>query len=87
MHLKQIVILIWWNICTYSELILILPETYGTTTKAIFLTLIIRFIPQGTVDNNLGPDRLAGPKALTSQLFQTTNPLIALPLYLRSLLA
>ncbi len=21
-------------------------------------------IPQGTVDNNLGPDRLAGPKAL-----------------------
>ena len=28
---------------------------------------IIRFkrlIPQGTVDNNLGPDRFAGPKAL-----------------------
>ena len=25
---------------------------------------IIRLIPQGTVDNNLGPDRLAGPKAL-----------------------
>ncbi len=24
----------------------------------------IRVIPQGTVDNNLGPDRLAGPKAL-----------------------
>ncbi len=23
-----------------------------------------RVIPQGTVDNNLGPDRLAGPKAL-----------------------
>ena len=25
---------------------------------------LIRLIPQGTVDNNLGPDRLAGPKAL-----------------------
>ncbi len=24
----------------------------------------IRLIPQGTVDNNLGPDCLAGPKAL-----------------------
>ena len=24
----------------------------------------LRLIPQGTVDNNLGPDRLAGPKAL-----------------------
>ncbi len=24
----------------------------------------IRVIPQGTVDNNLGPDRLVGPKAL-----------------------
>ncbi len=26
--------------------------------------LDIRSIPQGMVDNNLGPDRLAGPKAL-----------------------
>ena len=25
---------------------------------------IIKLIPQGTVDDNLGPDRLAGPKAL-----------------------
>ncbi len=25
---------------------------------------LIRLIPQGTVDNNLGPDRLEGPKAL-----------------------
>ncbi len=25
---------------------------------------LIRLIPQRTVDNNLGPDRLAGPKAL-----------------------
>ena len=24
----------------------------------------LRVIPQGTVDNNLGPDRLAGPKSL-----------------------
>ena len=31
-----------------------------TTTK----TKYIRVIPQGTVDNNLGSDRLAGPKAL-----------------------
>ena len=27
-------------------------------------TLMVRLIPQGTVDNNLGPDRFAGPKAL-----------------------
>ena len=25
---------------------------------------LIQLIPQGTVDNNLGPDRLAGPKVL-----------------------
>ena len=24
---------------------------------------LIQLIPQGTVDNNLGPDRIAGPKA------------------------
>ena len=30
----------------------------------INLKAYIRVIPQGTVDNNLGPDRLAGPKAL-----------------------
>ncbi len=36
-------------------------------------------IPQGTVDNNLGLDRLSGTKAL-SQLVQTTNPLISRPL-------
>ena len=39
--------------------------------------LYIRVIPQGTVDNNLGPDRLASPKAL---VLRTTNPLIARPL-------
>ncbi len=27
-------------------------------------TKSVRLIPQGTVDNNLGPDRLAGPKGL-----------------------
>ena len=40
----------------------------------------IRGIPQGTVDNTLGPNRLAGPKDSRSQLKQTTNPLIARPL-------
>ena len=33
-------------------------------------------IPLGTVDNNVEPDRLMGPKTLTSQLLRTTNPLI-----------
>ena len=28
------------------------------------MTIWVRVIPQGTVDNKLGPDRLAGPKAL-----------------------
>ena len=42
-----------------------------TSTKQIFMKLItkqfrVRIVPQGTVDNNLGPDRLAGPKALDS---------------------
>ncbi len=31
---------------------------------------LIRLIPQGTVDNNLGPDRLAGPKALDPNYFR-----------------
>ena len=30
----------------------------------------IRVIPQGTVDNNLGPDRLADPKALDLNYFR-----------------
>ena len=29
-----------------------------------YALLLIRLIPQGTVDNNIGPDHLAGPKAL-----------------------
>ncbi len=48
----------------------------------------IRFIPQDTADNNLGPDRVAGPKALDPYYFmQTTNPLIAqgIPLFYLSM--
>ena len=32
--------------------------------QCVILTYYIRVIHQETVDNNLGPDRLAGPKAL-----------------------
>ncbi len=40
-----------------------------------FFTLrpYIRVIPQGTVDNNLGPDRLAGPKALAPNYCRSAN--------------
>ncbi len=41
--------------CTYNIIIINLQ----------YLALsYLRVIPQGTVNNNLGPDRLAGPKAL-----------------------
>ncbi len=40
---------------------------------------MIRLIPQGTVDNNLGPDRLAGPKALDPN-YSRQPTLIAGPL-------
>ena len=40
---------------------------------------LIQLIPQGMVDNNLGPERLEGPKT-RSKLLQTTNPFIARPL-------
>ena len=36
-------------------------------------------MPQGTVDNNLGPDRLAGPKALDPNHCRQQTPLIARP--------
>ena len=38
----------------------------GEVVKPLFHyeSKTIRVIPQGTVDNNLGPYRLAGPKAL-----------------------
>ncbi len=39
------------------------------------LIIILRVIPQGTVDTNLGPDHLAVPaKSSRSQQLQTTNP-------------
>ncbi len=48
------------------------------TVNFLEVTTYIRVIPQGTVDNNLEPDRLASLKALNrSQLLQTTNPLIS----------
>ncbi len=34
------------------------------TLQQQFYLYIIRLVPQGTVNNNLGPDRLAGPNAL-----------------------
>ncbi len=41
------------------------PFEYEATAKKYlnFMSVYI-IIRQGTVDNNLGPDRLAGPKAL-----------------------
>ncbi len=39
-----------------------LPKKFLTIVPSFYETL--RVIPQGTVDNNLGPDRLVGPKAL-----------------------
>ncbi len=39
----------------------------------------IHFIPQETVDNNVGPYWFLGPKTLMSQLIQANNPLIELP--------
>ena len=45
------------------------PKTGGAMTHSG----IYRLIPQGTVDNSLGPDRLAGPIALDSNhLIQQT---------------
>ncbi len=44
------------------------------------LNVMFRVIPQETVDNNLGPERLAGQKGIRSQLLQTTIPLITRPL-------
>ncbi len=40
-------------------------KTFNYQLLLKILRLIIRLIPQGTVDDNsLGPDRFAGPKAL-----------------------
>ena len=32
--------------------------------------ITLRVIPQGAIDNNLGPDRLAGPKALDPNYYR-----------------
>ncbi len=40
----------------------------------------MRVIPQGTVDNNLGQDHLAGPKDLDPNYYRQQTPLIARPL-------
>ncbi len=40
------------------------PRTYSRNKRFISYAGTIRLIPQGTVDNNQGPDRLPGPKAL-----------------------
>ena len=47
-----------WN-RKFTESVIRYECTVGTT-----LIVSIRLIPQGTVDNNIGPDRLEGPKAL-----------------------
>ena len=48
--------------------------------QAQYLYLFVRITPQGTVDNNLGPDRLAGPKALDPNYCRQPTLLIARPL-------
>ncbi len=40
----------------------------------------MRFIPKGTVVNNLGPNRLASPKALDSNNCRKPKHLIARPM-------
>ncbi len=42
-----------------------------------FAMYLIRSIPQGTVDNNLGTRPLRRSKGSRSQALETTNPLIA----------
>ena len=56
--------------CNMYEVLLI--YCYSTKNLRIYAfdcllkvnSVVLRVIPQGTVYNNLGPDRLAGPKAL-----------------------
>ncbi len=43
-------------------------ELHDNLSSASCVIDSLRVIPQGTVDNNLGPDRLAGPKALDPNL-------------------
>ena len=52
---------------------------FQRSLRFLILVPTLRVIHQGTVDNNLGPDRLANPKALEHD--NTDNqPLIARPL-------
>ena len=57
-----------WVICSVSEDNIMQVCLFSGKDRLVFLTyyakIYIRVIPQGTVDNNLGPDRLAGPKAI-----------------------
>ncbi len=50
------------SVLIYKNNASFIAKPYAPLTQE-FLSKI-RVIPQGTVDNNLGPDRLAGPKAL-----------------------
>ena len=43
---------------------------YSFATYGCCCHSYIRVIPQGTVDNNLGPDRSAGPKALETNYYR-----------------
>ena len=44
------------------------------------IVLVLRFMRQGTVIQNLGPNRLAGQKALDPNYCRQTIPLVARPL-------
>ncbi len=57
---------------------LLIKQSFKSIRQFLFMPKsTILFITQGTVDNTVGSGRLADTKALTTQLLQTTNPLIA----------
>ncbi len=49
-----------FHLATTTELLYQIHDNFQKVNQLTH----IRLIPQGTVDNNLGPDRLAGQKAL-----------------------
>ena len=59
-------------------------EIYIETAHKILLNIISEYksyiLRHGKVNYNVGPANLADSKPFTSQLLQTTNPLIARPL-------
>ncbi len=68
----------------YMHFLLFIASTWGSNHAGNSFTPMglytyIRVIPQGTVDNNLGPDRLAGPKAVDPNYCRQLT-LIARPL-------